>query len=100
VVNFNLLTLAAGASATCTVRVRVNDNVQPPNAVVNTAILTSSGIVIQTSNQVTLRTVPGELPQTGFGPQTDVGLTALLAVLAMSLPLGAWWLYRRRRSLR
>jgi uncharacterized repeat protein (TIGR01451 family) len=94
VVNFNLGTINAGQTVTCTLQTRVNDNVQPPNPILNTASLIVNNTLRRTSNQITLQTVPDLLPQTGFapGPWPTIGL----ALLAAALPLGVWWLLRRR----
>ena len=94
VVNFNLGTVNAGQTVSCTLQTRVNDNVQPPNPILNSAALIINNTLRRTSNQIELRTVPGELPQTGFAPEPWP--TMALALLAASLPLGVWWLLRRR----
>lgn len=57
-------TLEPNERLTFTITARVNEQAQPPNTILNTAVLTTSQGVTQ-SNTTTTLLVPGNLPGTG-----------------------------------
>jgi hypothetical protein len=59
-------------------------------------VLSTSGVPVISSNLTALQTVPGVLPETGQSPAASLGLTLLLAIGVMFLPLaGLLWMKRR-----
>jgi uncharacterized repeat protein (TIGR01451 family) len=62
----NLGAMGPEERLTLTITTRVNERAQPPNTLLNTAVLTSS-LGITQSNTTNTLIVPGELPGTGRG---------------------------------
>ncbi len=91
-VTFNLGTLAPNQSVTLTIRARLNALAQPPAIIDNVAAMNNA----ITSNLVSIQTVPGELPLTGFAPAP----IWLLALLAAFLPLYGYALWALARASR
>jgi len=93
---FTLGTVGPQTTVTLTITARVNNLAQPPATINNTAVLSTNGVPVISSNLTALQTVPGALPETGQTPAASFGLTLLLAVVAMFLPLaGLLWAKRR-----
>lgn len=93
---FTIGTVGPQTTVTLTITAWVNSLAQPPAAINNTAVLSASGVPIISSNLTSLQTVPSALPETGQTPMASFGLTLLLALGVMFLPLaGLLWAKRR-----
>ncbi|MBL8044960.1 MAG: DUF11 domain-containing protein [Anaerolineales bacterium] len=92
---FTIGTINPQVTVTLTITARLNSLVNPPAVINNTAVLSTNGVPLTSSNMATLQTVPGVLPETGQTPMPSLALT-LLAVGLMFLPLaGMLWAKRR-----
>jgi uncharacterized repeat protein (TIGR01451 family) len=92
---FTIGTINPQVTVTLTLTARLNSLVNPPAVINNTAVLSTNGVPLTSSNMATLQTVPGTLPETGQTPPPSLTIT-LLAVGMMLLPLaGVLWAKRR-----
>lgn len=94
---FTIGTINPQVTVTLTITARLNSLAKPPAAINNTAVLSTNGVPLTSSNMATLQTVPGVLPETGQVPAPSLGLT-LLALSLMFLPLAGWLWAKRRTS--